>query len=96
VTGAERPALHLATGTGREDPVTRRGRFEQANPDAVILPPSAGRWRAVFAGRTLGAWDLGGLMDQLEKFPQPARPPTGRELGVLPDRLDVLCEGTGQ
>jgi hypothetical protein len=48
---------------GTEDAVVRRRRFERAHPGAVILPPSAGRWRAVADGRTLGAWDLGGLMD---------------------------------
>jgi hypothetical protein len=50
---------------GTEDSVVRRQRFERAHPGAVILPPSAGRWRAVADGRTLGAWDLGGLIDQL-------------------------------
>ena len=49
-------------------------RFEYSHPEAVILPPCAGRWRAVVpAGlipgdgtrTTLGAWDLAGLMDQL-------------------------------
>jgi hypothetical protein len=32
---------------GREDSVVRRQRFEQAHPEAVILPPCAGRWRVV-------------------------------------------------
>jgi hypothetical protein len=41
----------------------------------VILPPAAGRWRAVVppglipgdgTQTTLGAWDLAGLMDQLD------------------------------
>jgi hypothetical protein len=53
---------------GIEDAVVRRQRFERAHPGAVILPPSAGRWRAVADGRTLGAWDLGGLMDQLDQL----------------------------
>ena len=44
-------------------------------PEAVILPPSAGRWRAIVppglipgdgTRTTLGAWDLGDLMDQLD------------------------------
>ncbi len=66
--------LH-AVGGGAEDPVVRRQRFEQEHPEAVILPPAAGRWRAVVPAdlipgdgtrTTLGAWDLGGLMDQLD------------------------------
>ncbi len=73
MTGQERPALRVVDG--REDAVVRRQRFEQAHPEAVILPPCAGRWRAVVpAGlipgdgtrTTLGAWDLGDLMDQLD------------------------------
>jgi hypothetical protein len=46
VTGEDRPALR-AVGGGREDPVIRRRRFEAAHPEAVILPPAAGRCRAV-------------------------------------------------
>lgn len=71
----DRPALRLVDGSAPEDPVLRRRRFEQAHPEAVILPPAAGRWRAVVpAGKipgeptrtTLGAWELAGLMDQLD------------------------------
>ena len=74
MTGAERPALRVVGG-GQEDPVARRRRFEQEHPEAVILPPAAGRWRAVVppglipgdgTRTTLGAWDLGDLMDQLD------------------------------
>jgi len=70
-----RPDLRLVDGSAPEDPVVRRRRFEQAHPEAVILPPAAGRWRAVVpaglapgdgTGTTLGAWDLAGLMDQLD------------------------------
>ena len=73
MTGQDRPHLHAMEGS--EDSVTRRRRFEQAHPEAVILPPSAGRWRAVVppglipgdgTKTTLGAWDLDGLMDQLD------------------------------
>ena len=75
MTGAERPPLRVIAGTGPDDSVVRRRRFEEAHPEAVILTPAAGRWRAVvppglIAGdgtrTTLGAWDLGGLMDQLD------------------------------
>jgi hypothetical protein len=68
--------LRVIDGEGEpEDPVMRRQRFEQAHPEAVILPPSAGRWRAVVpaglipgdgTSTTLGSWDLDGLMDQLD------------------------------
>jgi hypothetical protein len=64
VTAKDRPDPRLADG--REDAMIRRRKFQQAHPEAVILPPCAGRWRAVAVGRTLGAWDLGGLMDQLD------------------------------
>jgi hypothetical protein len=74
VTG--RPVLRVIAGEGEsEDSVVRRQRFEQAHPEGVILPPSAGRWRAVVpaglipgdgTSTTLGSWDLGGLMDQLD------------------------------
>ena len=77
MTGADRPALRVVSG-GAEDPVVRRRRFEEAHPEAVILPPCAGRWRAVVppglipdgdgTRTTLGAWDLEGLMDQLDEI----------------------------
>jgi hypothetical protein len=71
--GKDRPELRVLDG--REDSVVRRQRFEQTHSEAVILPPSAGRWRAVVppglipgdgTRTTLGAWDLGDLMDQLD------------------------------
>jgi len=74
MTGMDRSGLRAVDG-GREDSVVRRRRFEEAHPEAVILPPCPGRWRAVIpAGlipgdgtrTTLGAWDLTDLMDQLD------------------------------
>ena len=70
MSGTPRPQLRAVDGTGPEDPVVRRRRFEAAHPGAVILPPSACRWRAVVDGRTLGDWDLEGLMDQLDAIYQ--------------------------
>ena len=78
-----RPPLCVIDGTGPDDPVSRRQRFEQAHPEAVILPPAAGRWRAVVppglisgdgTRTTLGAWDLGELMDQLDAIYRPDEP----------------------
>ena len=46
MTGTDRPDLGAVDG-GREDSVIRRQRFENAHPEAVILPPGTGRWRAV-------------------------------------------------
>jgi hypothetical protein len=75
VTGAERPTLRMVAGNGPDDPVTRRRTFEAAHPESVILAPAAGRWRAVVppgllpgdgTRTTLGAYDLGSLMDQLD------------------------------
>jgi hypothetical protein len=71
-----RPPLRLA-GEGKEDAVVRRRRFEAAHPEVTILRPgaSSSRWRAVVpagavpgepTGTTIGAWQLGGLMDQLD------------------------------
>jgi hypothetical protein len=83
MTDGSRPALHAVDGTRPDDPVVRRRRFEAAHPGAVILPPAAGRWRAVLpagvipgdgTATTLGSWDLGGLMDQLEEIWPPGAP----------------------
>lgn len=80
MTGQDRPALRLV-GSGQEDAVVRRQQFEQVHPDAVILPPCAGRWRAVADGRTIGAWDLSGLMDQLDQlYPGASQPGSGQPM----------------
>ncbi len=77
MTGAGRPALRVVDGGAPEDAVVRRRRFEEAHPEAVILQPAAGRWRAVVppglisgdgTRTTLGAWDLCDLMDQLDEI----------------------------
>ncbi len=69
--------LRVIDGGAPEDPVLRRRRFEEPHPEAVILPPCAGRWRAVVppglipgdgTRTTLGAWDLEGLMNQLDEI----------------------------
>ena len=87
VTGAGGPALRVVAGTGPDDPVVRRQRFEAAHPEAVILPPAAGRWRAVVppgllpgdgTRTTLGSWDLEGLMNQLDEiYPADGGEPQG-------------------
>ena len=78
MTRKDRPDLRVVDG--REDAVIRRRKFEQAHPEAVILSPCAGRWRAVVppglipgdgTRTTLGAWDLGDLMDQLDALYPP-------------------------
>ncbi len=90
MTDGSRPALRAVDGTGPDDPVVRRRRFEAAHPQAVILPPAAGRWRAVLpagvipgdgtattvgsTATTVGPWDLCGLMDQLEEIWPPGAP----------------------
>ncbi len=78
MTDGSRPDLRVIDGGAPEDPVVRRRRFEEAHPEAVILPPCAGRWRAVVppglipygdgTRTTLGSWDLEGLMDQLDQI----------------------------
>ena len=76
-----RPDLRLVGGSVPEDPVIRRLKFEHAHPEVAILPPCAGRWRAVLpadlipgdGSTTLGAWDLCDLMNQLDAiYPIPA------------------------
>ena len=79
--------LRVIDGGAPEDPVIRRRRFEEAHPEAVILPPTAGRWRAVVppglipgdgTATTLGSWDLESLMNQLDEiYPADSGQPGG-------------------
>lgn len=90
-----RPDLCMVGGSVSEGQVIRRLKFERAHPEAVILPPCAGRWRAVLpAGlipgdgtrTTLGAWDLCDLLNQLDAIcpVDDAEPP--RQVGLEPAR----------
>jgi hypothetical protein len=78
IGGIQMPAelIRILSGMPAGAPV-RSGLPPVRRPLAVILPPSAGRWRAVVPAylvpgdgirTTLGAWDLAGLMDQLDEI----------------------------
>jgi len=71
-------------GSGPDDPIERRRRFEVARPEVTILPPATlnDRWRAIVPmgvipaapeGTTIDAWQLADLMDQVDAiFGQPS------------------------
>jgi len=90
---------------GEQDQVPRLERFRTAHPEAVILPPTAGRWRAVVppglipgdgTRTTLGSWDLAGLMDQLEEiWPPDGRHPGGQRGTALQPARSDRTPGTG-
>ena len=64
-----RPALHAVGGTGPDDAVMRRQRFETAHPDITITAPEthASLWTARRDGAILAAdYQLGTLLDTLE------------------------------
>jgi hypothetical protein len=74
---AGRPVLRVVDGSGAQDAVVRRQRFEAAHPEVTIVRPGTARdrWRAVVppgllpgdrTRTTLGSWDLEGLMNQLD------------------------------
>jgi hypothetical protein len=68
MTGESRPALRVVDGTGTEDPVARRRRFEEAHPDVTISPPEthASLWTARQDGKILASgYQLGHLLDAL-------------------------------
>jgi len=84
MTRAGRPVLRVVDGSGQQDAVVRRQRFEAAHPEVTIVRPATARdrWRAVVppglipgdgTRTTLGSWDLAGLMDQLEGTYPPDR-----------------------
>ena len=72
-----RKAPGAAVRPGPPDPQVRRGQFEDAHPEVTIVVPATlnDRWRAIIPltvggvpTTTLGAWDLGALMDELEEI----------------------------
>jgi hypothetical protein len=65
VTG--RPRLRAVGGTGPEDTVVRRRRFEAAHPDVTIVLD--GFWYARRGGEVLcSAYELSDLLDELESL----------------------------
>ncbi len=73
---SDRP--HLTVVGGQPGGVARRILFERAHPEVAIVVPVGlnARWRAIvplgkIPGRpdetTIGSYDLGGLMDQLDE-----------------------------
>lgn len=78
MTGAARPPrLRIIDGSGPDDAVVRRRRFEAAYPDVTITPPEthASMWIARQDGKILARdYQLGGLLDALESLDLPAPP----------------------
>ena len=73
----------IAADGGRLDSVERRRRFEERHAEVTIVPPGS-RWRAVVPlgkvpgnpdGTMIGAQDLEGLMDQLDRIYPPEEHP---------------------
>ena len=78
---SDRP--HLTVVGAQLDAVSRRILFERAHPEVLIVVPVGlmDRWRAIvplgkLLGRpdetTIGSYDLGGLMDQLDEIYPPS------------------------
>jgi hypothetical protein len=78
----DRPHLTIVHG-GKLDAVERRQLFERGHPEVTFVPPGTeyDSWRAVvpagtipgdLTATTLGAYELSGLMDQLDKLYPPA------------------------
>jgi hypothetical protein len=70
VPGAARPQLRII-GSGPDDTVVRRKRFEVAHPEIVITPPrtQASMWTARRDGKTLASgYHLGALLDTLGRL----------------------------
>ena len=77
-----RPRLRAIEGA--PDLVRRRQRFEAAHPEVTLVPPAStlrgDRWLAIVPmgdipgnpdGTTIGAWQLGTLLDQLDDIYPP-------------------------
>jgi hypothetical protein len=65
-----RPPLHVV-GSGPEDAVLRRQRFEAAHPEIMITPPGtlAPMWAAYRDGTSLARrYHLGALLDELGRL----------------------------
>lgn len=65
-----RPRLHVV-GSGPEDAVPRRQRFEAAHPEIMITPPGtlAPMWTAYRDGKSLARrYHLGALLDELGRL----------------------------
>jgi hypothetical protein len=80
VTGA-RPGLHPVAGR-KTDPLDRRREFEATHPGIRVVPPARlnDPWQAIRQGQArpvASAWQLEGLMDNLDALHLPAEDRSG-------------------